>query len=73
MRKVLQTLPKITLQQLAVFVSIYQTGSISCASEQLHLSQSAVSSALTERESRLQMSFFERKAGSGTRQIIDEQ
>lgn len=64
MKKVIQdlpqTLPRITLKQLAVFVSIYQTGSTSRASEQLHLSQSAVSSALTELESRLQMPLFER-------------
>ena len=60
MKKVIQTLPKITLKQLAVFVSIYQTGSTSRASEQLHLSQSAVSSALTELEARLQMPLFER-------------
>ena len=60
MKKTVQTLPKITLKQLAVFVSIYQTGSTSRASEELHLSQSAVSSALTELESRLQMPLFER-------------
>ncbi|TXD96369.1 LysR family transcriptional regulator [Psychrobacter frigidicola] len=60
MKKAVQNLPKITLKQLAVFVSIYQTGSTSRASEQLHLSQSAVSSALTELESRLQMLLFER-------------
>jgi DNA-binding transcriptional LysR family regulator len=60
MKKAMQTLPKITLKQLAVFVSIYQTGSTSRASEELHLSQSAVSSALTELESRLQMPLFER-------------
>lgn len=60
MKKAIQTLPKITLKQLAVFVSIYQTGSTSRASEELHLSQSAVSSALTELESRLQMPLFER-------------
>ncbi|MGA4439552.1 LysR substrate-binding domain-containing protein [Psychrobacter pocilloporae] len=60
MKKSVQTLPKITLKQLAVFVSIYQTGSTSRASEALHLSQSAVSSALTELESRLQMPLFER-------------
>ncbi|MEZ7503213.1 LysR substrate-binding domain-containing protein [Psychrobacter sp. Arc29] len=60
MKKSVQTLPKITLKQLAVFVSIYQTGSTSRASEVLHLSQSAVSSALTELESRLQMPLFER-------------
>jgi DNA-binding transcriptional LysR family regulator len=60
MKKAMQTLPKITLKQLAVFVSIYQTGSTSRASEELYLSQSAVSSALTELESRLQMPLFER-------------
>ena len=60
MKKPIQMLPKITLKQLSVFVSIYQTGSTSRASEDLHLSQSAVSSALTELESRLQMPLFER-------------
>lgn len=60
MKKSVQTLPKITLKQLSVFVSIYQTGSTSRASEELYLSQSAVSSALTELESRLQMPLFER-------------
>ncbi|MEL0620931.1 LysR substrate-binding domain-containing protein [Psychrobacter proteolyticus] len=60
MKKSVQTVPKITLKQLAVFVSIYQTGSTSRASEELHLSQSAVSNALTELESRLQMPLFER-------------
>lgn len=53
-------LPKITLKQLSVFISIYQTGSTSAASEQLHLSQSAVSSALTELEVRLKIPLFER-------------
>ncbi len=60
MTNAVQMVPKITLKQLSVFVSIYQTGSTSRASEQLHLSQSAVSSALTELESRLQMPLFER-------------
>ena len=60
MKKAVQTIPKITLRQLAVFVSIYQTGSTSRASEVMHLSQSAVSSALTELETRLQMPLFER-------------
>ncbi|MGM8910121.1 LysR substrate-binding domain-containing protein [Psychrobacter sp. 1U1] len=60
MKKTVQTVPKITLRQLAVFVSVYQTGSTSLASEALHLSQSAVSSALTELEARLQMPLFER-------------
>lgn len=60
MKNQAQSLPKITLKQLAVFVSIYQTGSTSRASEALHLSQSAVSSALSELEARLQMPLFER-------------
>ena len=60
MKNSVQTVPKMTLKQLAVFVSIYQTGSTSRASEEMHLSQSAVSSALTELESRLQMPLFER-------------
>lgn len=60
MQTITHTLPKITLKQLSVFVSIYQTGSTSRASEQLHLSQSAVSSALSELEARLQMPLFER-------------
>lgn len=60
MQTTAQTLPKLTLKQLAVFVSIYQTGSTSRASEELHLSQSAVSSALAALESRLQLPLFER-------------
>ena len=60
MKQPFPALPKITLRQLAVFISIYQTGSTSSASEMLHLSQSAVSSALTELEARLHMPLFER-------------
>ncbi len=60
MKKTMPTFPKITLKQLAVFVSVYQTGSTSRASEEMHLSQSAVSSALAALESRLQMPLFER-------------
>lgn len=56
----LQPVPKITLKQLAVFVSIYQLGSTSRASIALNLSQSAVSSALMTLEERLQMPLFER-------------
>ncbi|WP_131667879.1 LysR substrate-binding domain-containing protein [Psychrobacter pygoscelis] len=54
------SLPKMTLKQLAIFVSVFETGSTSGASEVLHLSQSAVSSALTQLESRLNMPLFER-------------
>lgn len=53
-------LAKITLKQLAVFVSVYEMGSTSAASEQLNLSQSAVSSALSQLEERLKMPLFER-------------
>lgn len=54
------TLPKVTLKQMAVFASVYETGSTSEASEVLHLSQSAVSNALSAFESRLNMPLFER-------------
>ena len=45
---------------MAVFASVYETGSTSEASAVLHLSQSAVSSALSAFESRLDMPLFER-------------
>ncbi len=45
---------------MAVFASVYETGSTSEASAVLHLSQSAVSSALAAFESRLDMPLFER-------------
>lgn len=56
----MSAMPKVTLRQLAVFVSVYQTGSTTKASEALHLSQSAVSSALSDLESLLAMPLFER-------------
>lgn len=53
-------IPKITLRQLAIFVSVYQHSSTSQASQQLHLSQSAVSTAIQQLEDRLGMPLFER-------------
>ena len=53
-------LPKISLKQMAVFASVYETGSTVDASDVLNLSQSAVSSALTAFEERLNLPLFER-------------
>lgn len=64
----MSAMPKVTLRQLAVFVSVYQTGSTTKASEALHLSQSAVSSALSDLESLLAMPLFERVGRAKTAQ-----
>lgn len=53
-------IPKITLRQLAIFISVSPHCSTSQASKQLHLSQSAVSIAIQQLEGRLGMPLFER-------------
>lgn len=54
-----------TLKQLQYFIAIAEQGSLSRAAEQLHLSQSAVSSALAELESGLGASLFARRKSQG--------
>lgn len=49
-----------TLRQIQVFVAVAQTGSVSIAAKRLHLSQSAVSGALGQLESRLGVQLFDR-------------
>ncbi|MGQ9444481.1 LysR family transcriptional regulator [[Pasteurella] aerogenes] len=51
---------KITLKQLRIFCSIYRLGSTTLASEELALSQSAVSNALNTLEQSLNHPLFER-------------
>lgn len=51
---------KITLKQLRIFCSIYRLGSTTLASEELALSQSAVSNALNTLEHSLNHPLFER-------------
>ncbi|MCU1481001.1 MAG: putative transcriptional regulator [Subtercola sp.] len=54
-----------TLKQLQYFVSIAEHGSLSRAAEQLHRSQSAVSSALAELETGLGVNLFARRRSRG--------
>ncbi|CAA2929735.1 HTH-type transcriptional regulator GbpR [Arsenophonus endosymbiont of Bemisia tabaci Q2] len=51
---------RITLRQLKVFIEILQCGSTTKAAQSLSLSQSAVSAALTDLESQLEVQLFDR-------------
>lgn len=51
---------RITLRQLEVFIEILQCGSTTQAAQSLSLSQSAVSAALTDLESQLEVQLFDR-------------
>jgi len=54
-----------TLKQLHYFIAVAEHGSLSRAAEQLHLSQSAVSSALAELEAGLGTKLFARRRSRG--------
>ncbi|VTP70620.1 putative DNA-binding transcriptional regulator [Proteus vulgaris] len=51
---------RITLRQLEVFTEVLKSGSTTQASQQLALSQSAVSASLTDLESQLGVQLFDR-------------
>ena len=51
---------KYTLRQLAVFLAVAKTGSLTRAAEQLSMSQSAASGALKEFEARFNLQLFDR-------------
>ncbi|MGI5320938.1 LysR family transcriptional regulator [Actinomadura nitritigenes] len=59
--------PRFTLHHLEVLVSVAETGTISAAAERLHMSASAVSSAVTELESRLGAALTVRRRAKGVR------
>lgn len=59
----------VTLRQLEIFATVLTTGSTSQASQKLALSQSAISSALSELEGRLGVLLFDRL---GKRLIVNE-
>ncbi|MGV3345865.1 DNA-binding transcriptional regulator YeiE [Enterobacteriaceae bacterium LUAb1] len=59
----------ITLRQLAVFCEVLKNGSTTQASQQLSLSQSAVSAALADLEGQLKVQLFDR---IGKRLVINE-
>lgn len=57
--------PTFTMRQLAAFVAVAETGTISGAAERLHLSQSALSAALTDLEKSLQTQLAVRRRARG--------
>lgn len=58
-------LSNFTLRQLAYFVAAAEAGSTSRAAENLHMSQSSMSSALSELDSALGVELFIRRRGKG--------
>lgn len=59
--------PAFTINQLAVFVAVAETGTISGAAERLHVSPSAVSAAVTELERVLRVELVHRQRAKGAR------
>ena len=59
----------ITLRQIEVFTEVLKSGSTTCASQQLALSQSAVSAALADLEGQLGVQLFDRV---GKRLVLNE-
>ncbi|MBB3664881.1 MULTISPECIES: LysR substrate-binding domain-containing protein [Prauserella salsuginis group] len=58
-------LPTYTIRQLAAFVAVADTGTISGAAERLHLSQSALAAAVTDLEKALKVQLTVRKRARG--------
>ena len=54
---------QITLRQMQVFLAVARTENLSVAAQDLAMSKSAVSQALTELEGRLGVTLFERTRG----------
>lgn len=55
---------QITLRQMQVFLAVARTENLSVAAQDLAMSKSAVSQALTELEGRLGVTLFERTRGA---------
>ncbi|WP_152354679.1 LysR substrate-binding domain-containing protein [Brachybacterium subflavum] len=55
-------LPSITLRQLAYFAAVAEQGSLTAAAEKIHLSQSALSTAVSELERQFEVQLFIRHA-----------
>ncbi|MFD2396017.1 LysR family transcriptional regulator [Prauserella oleivorans] len=56
-----ENLPTYTMRQLAAFVAVAETGTIGGAAERMHLSQSALASALTDLEKALKVQLTVRR------------
>lgn len=59
--------PTYTMRQLAAFVSVAETGTIAGAAERLHVSQSALSTAITDLEKALNAQLCVRRRAHGVR------
>ncbi|RZK84403.1 MAG: LysR family transcriptional regulator, partial [Rhodococcus sp. (in: high G+C Gram-positive bacteria)] len=57
--------PVYTMRQLAAFVAVAETGTISGAAERMHLSQSALSAAVTDLEKALKAQLCVRRRARG--------
>lgn len=57
--------PAFTINQLAAFVTVAETGTITAAAAKLHLSPSALSAAVTELERSLQTQLVQRRKAKG--------
>ncbi|MEU3269711.1 LysR substrate-binding domain-containing protein [Saccharomonospora sp. NPDC006951] len=57
--------PAYTMRQLAAFVAVAETGTISAAAERMHLSQSALAAAVTDLERALKVQLTVRKRARG--------
>lgn len=57
--------PTYTMRQLAAFVAVAETGTISAAAERMHLSQSALASAVTDLEKALKAQLTVRRRARG--------
>lgn len=58
-------IPAYTLRQLAAFVAVAETGTISAAAERVHLSQSALAAAVTDLEKALKVQLTVRRRARG--------
>lgn len=62
---------RFTLHHLEVLVAVGETGTVTAAAERMHMSPSAVSSALTELENRLAMTLMVRRRAKGVTLTAD--
>lgn len=61
----IDSVPVYTMRQLAAFVAVAETGTISGAAERIHLSQSALSAAVTDLEKALEAQLCVRRRARG--------
>ncbi|MBE9373616.1 LysR family transcriptional regulator [Saccharopolyspora sp. HNM0983] len=62
-----ESVPRYTMRQLAAFVAVAETGTISAAAERLHASHSALAAAVTDLERALNVQLTVRRRAHGVR------